>query len=151
MEEQYIVFINNNQKFALYVSRIEKIIEYQEPKKLPDTSDYFLGVIQYNGKILPIIDLSKRLYNLDHNHSVDTKIIVVLWKNQHMGIVVDDIMGIRSFIATQFEEFDLDIEVSSEYIVGFIKSHGDIIVTLDMDKIFSSSQGNEISLAVEEA
>lgn len=145
MEEQYIVFINNNQKFALYVSKIEKIIEFQTPKKLPDSSDFFIGVIQYNNKVLPIIDLSKRLYNIDYNHTVDTKIIVVIWKEQLIGIVVDDIIGIRNFKPTQFEDFEMDIEISYEYIIGFIKSHGDIIVTLDIDKIFSVTQVDELS------
>ena len=145
-QEQYVVFINNDQKFALYVSKVDKIIEYQQPKKLPDTSNYFIGVIQYNNKILPIIDLSKRLYSKDFTQTIETKIIVVLWKERLVGLVVDDIIGIRNFIPTQLEEFEIDVEISNEYIIGFIKEHGDIIVALDIDKIFSGAQEYELSV-----
>ncbi|NLY46746.1 MAG: purine-binding chemotaxis protein CheW [Tissierella sp.] len=145
-QEQYIVFINNDQKFALYVSKVDKIIEFQQPKKLPDTSEYFIGVIQYNNKILPIIDLSKRLYNKNFTQTIETKIIVVMWKERLVGLVVDDIIGIRDFIPTQLEDFEIDVEISNEYIIGFIKSHGDIIVTLDIDKIFTGAQENELNL-----
>ena len=145
-QEQYIVFINNGQKFALYVSKVDKIIEFQEPKKLPDTSEYFIGVIQYNNKILPIIDLSKRLYNKDFTQTIETKIIVVMWKERLVGLVVDDIIGIRDFIPTQLEDFEIDVEISNEYIIGFIKAHGDIIVALDIDKIFSGTQEHELNL-----
>lgn len=145
-QEQYIVFINNDQKFALYVSKVDKIIEYQQPKKLPDTSEYFIGVIQYNDKILPIIDLSKRLYDKDFTKTIETKIIVVMWKERLVGLVVDDIIGIRDFIPTQLEEFEIDVEISNEYIIGFIKEHGDIIVALDIDKIFSGAQEYELSV-----
>ena len=145
-QEQYIVFINNGQKFALYVSKVDKIIEFQEPKKLPDTSEYFIGVIQYNNKILPIIDLSKRLYNKDFTQTIETKIIVVMWKERLVGLVVDDIIGIRDFIPTQLEDFEIDVEISNEYIIGFIKAHGDIIVALDIDKIFVGKQEDELSL-----
>ena len=145
-QEQYIVFINNGQKFALYVSKVDKIIEFQEPKKLPDTSEYFIGVIQYNNRILPIIDLSKRLYNKDFTQTIETKIIVVMWKERLVGLVVDDIIGIRDFIPTQLEDFEIDVEISNEYIIGFIKAHGDIIVALDIDKIFSGTQEHELNL-----
>ena len=128
------------------VSKVDKIIEYQQPKKLPDTSEYFIGVIQYNDKILPIIDLSKRLYDKDFTKTIETKIIVVMWKERLVGLVVDDIIGIRDFIPTQLEEFEIDVEISNEYIIGFIKEHGDIIVALDIDKIFSGAQEYELSV-----
>lgn len=143
--EQFIVFINNNQKFAVYVSRIHKIIEFQQPKRLPDSSKYFLGVIKYNESILPVIDLSKRLYNIVTEQTVDTKIIVVSWKDKEIGLVVDDIIGIRNFTEEQFEDAKLDVDIANEYISGFIKSEEDIIVNLDIDKIFNKEQEKEIS------
>ncbi|NLN14045.1 MAG: purine-binding chemotaxis protein CheW [Tissierellia bacterium] len=148
--DQYIVFVNKEQKFAINVSKVERILEYKEPKRLPDSSPYFLGVIQYNGSILPIIDLTKRLYDADMAVTMDTKIVVVNWKERLLGLVVDDIIGIQSFTDKQFEEFDLDIEISSEYIIGFIKSHGDIIVCLDIDRVFDQEQEDELILATNE-
>ncbi len=145
-QEQYIVFINNGQKFALYVSKVDKIIEFQDPKKLPDTSEYFIGVIEYNDRILPIIDLSKRLYDKEFTQTIETKIIVVMWNKRLVGLVVDDIIGIRDFIPTQLEDFEIDVEISNEYIIGFIKSQGDIIVALDIDKIFTGNQEHELNL-----
>lgn len=145
-QEQYIVFINNGQKFALYVSKVDKIIEFQDPKKLPDTSEYFIGVIEYNDRILPIIDLSKRLYDKEFTQTIETKIIVVMWNKRLVGLVVDDIIGIRDFVPTQLEDFEIDVEISNEYIIGFIKSQGDIIVALDIDKIFTGNQEHELNL-----
>ena len=143
--EQYIVFINNNQKFALYVSKIEKIIEFQQPKKLPDSSPYFLGVIQYNDLILPIVDLSKRLYDVFCDYNLQTKIIVVSFKDKFMGLVVDNIIGISNFAEVEYEDFDIDLEISNEYVIGFIKSNEDIIVTLDIDRIFNREQEEELN------
>ena len=69
-----------------------------------------------------------------------------MWKERLVGLVVDDIIGIRDFIPTQLEEFEIDVEISNEYIIGFIKAHGDIIVALDIDKIFSGAQEHELSV-----
>ena len=83
--EKYILFSNNNQKFALDITKIDRIIEFQQPKKLPESSEFLLGVIQFNGMILPIIDLTKRLYNIDSTQNENVKVIVVLWRDKQIG------------------------------------------------------------------
>ena len=143
--KQVIIFSNNKQNFALEIERIERIIEYSRPRKLPETADYILGVIKYNEKVLPVIDLNKRLYGRDGEISVSNKIIVVLWKNAHLGLVVDDILGIRTIDEESFEESQIwEESISSEYIKGFIKIEEDIIILMDTDKLFSFLQAKEI-------
>lgn len=143
--KQVIIFSNNKQNFALEIERIERIIEYSRPRKLPETADYILGVIKYNEKVLPVIDLDKRLYGRDGAIRENSKIIVVLWKNAHLGLVVDDILGIRTIDEESFEESQIGEEsISSEYIKGFIKIDEDIIILMDTDKLFSFIQAKEI-------
>lgn len=142
--ERYIIFKSNNQSFALGISRVDKIIEFQEPKPIPESSAYFLGVIKYNNKILPIIDLTRRLYSVNSPRNEADKVIVILCKNKLIGVVVDDIFGIQSFENEQFESSNEDTHISKEYILGFIKTDEDITIVLDTDKIFSLEQENEL-------
>ncbi|RBP70137.1 purine-binding chemotaxis protein CheW [Alkalibaculum bacchi] len=149
--EQFIVFINNGQHFALDISKIERIIEFQQPKKIPEASDYLLGVIQHNGEILPIIDLTKRLYNNDSLNSDSKKVIVAAWKEKQMGFVVEDIKEISSFEPNQYEKMNRDISISKAYIRGFIKTNDDIIIVLDIDRLFTLEQEKEIREGIEYA
>ena len=149
--EQFIVFINNGQHFALDISKIERIIEFQQPKKIPEASDYLLGVIQHNGEILPIIDLTKRLYNNDSLNSDSKKVIVAAWKEKQMGFVVEDIKEISNFESTQYEKMNQDISISKAYIKGFIKTNDDIIIVLDIDRLFTLEQEKEIREGIEYA
>lgn len=143
--KQVIIFNNCEQNFALELERIERIIEYSKPKKLPETADYIIGVIQYNERVLPIIDLNKRLYGVPGEISTNNKIIVIIWKGSHLGLVVDEILGIKNIEETQFEESAIGEEsISSEYIKGFIKIGEDIIIMMDTDKLFSFVQSKEI-------
>jgi purine-binding chemotaxis protein CheW len=145
--EQFIVFVNNHQNFALDISKIERIIEFQQPKKIPESSEYLLGVIQYNEKILPIIDLTKRLYNVEGSHGTDGKIIVILWNAKQIGLVVDEILGIHDFKEEEYEQSNVDTQISKKYINGFIKTQEDITILLDTDEIFNLEQGNELQAA----
>lgn len=145
---QYIVFLSNNQHFALDISKIDKIIEYEVPKVIPESTGYFLGVIQYDYRILPIIDLTMRLYNIQLERSKDDKIIVVMWKEKQIGLVVDDIKGIHSFEDSQIEQSGIDNHIATEYIQGFIKTKDDITMVLDTDRLFNPDQEREILSSV---
>ncbi|MGO1468768.1 MAG: chemotaxis protein CheW [Tissierella sp.] len=137
--KQYIVFKTNSQSLAIGIEKVDKIIEFEEGKKIPEPLPYMLGVIEYNGRVLPIVDLGKRLYNRDVIKDIDTKIIVVNWKEKLIGLAVDDILGIKSY-GEEFEEPNNDIETSKEYLNGFIKLPDDIIIVLNVDELLDKDQ-----------
>lgn len=144
--DKYIVFINNEQRFALDIYYVDKIIEFEEPKNIPDSSTYLLGVIQYNGNILPVIDLTNRLYNIFTDDSKDDKIIIVRYKGKELGFVVGKMEGIKAFHKEDFEASKIDSEISAEYIQGFIKANEDITIVLNIDKLFNFQQEEELAL-----
>lgn len=146
--EQYIVFIANEEKFAIDISKVERIIEFTQPKKVPEASEFLLGVIQYNSEVIPIIDLSMRLYNLKSIQDEDTKVIVALWKEGHIGFLVDDILGIEHFSEDQYEKSNRDTHILKDYIDGFMKSEEDITIVLNIDKIFTLEEEEELITAV---
>lgn len=148
--EQFIVFVDNQQKFALDIAKVERIIEFGKTKKIPESSEYLLGIIQYNGQILPIIDLKKRLYNIFSEELEGSKTIVVLWKNKFIGFVVDDVLGIHKFDSSMYEQSSQEASISKDYIRGYIKSEDDITIVIDTDKIFDNNQEKELLMVAED-
>lgn len=142
--EKYILFTNMNQNFAIDVTKIERIIEFEQPKKIPESLEYLLGVIKYEDAILPVIDLNKRLYDTKIKETKSTKIVIVSWKERLMGIVVDDIIGINKFEEEYYEESNIDANVSKEYISGFIKSEDGITIVLDIDGILNEKKEEKL-------
>lgn len=135
--EKYILFTNRDQNFAIDVSKVERIIEFKSPKKIPESLKYLLGVIKYEQSILPVIDLNLRLYDKETENTKDTKIIVVAWKDRQMGFLVDNIVGINNFVEEYYERSNIHTNVSKEYIDGFIKLEEDIIIVLDIAGVLS--------------
>lgn len=136
---QYIIFKTNSQSLGIGIEKVEKIIEFEEGKKVPEPVPYMMGVIEYDGKILPVVDLNMRLYGKEISKDMDTKIIVVNWKGKHIGIAVEDISGIESY-KEEYESSEGEMEVSGEYVEGFIKLPEDIIIVLNIDELFNKEQ-----------
>ncbi|WFA07938.1 chemotaxis protein CheW [Tissierella sp. Yu-01] len=147
--ERFIIFSSNNQDFAVNISHVEKIIEFKTPNPIPESSDYLLGVIKYNDKILPVVNLSKKLYNVNSNYDENDKVIVIMWKDTYLGLAVDDIIGIRGYEDKQLEDAVMNTQISKEYVIGFIKAEEGITIVLDTDKIFNIEQENEILSSTE--
>lgn len=142
--KEFIVFSNNNQNFAMEISNVNRIIEYDTPIGIPESSKFLLGVIKYRGSILPIIDLTMKLYNKSITYDLDSKIIIIQWKGKQVGLLVEDILGIYKFEDNQYEDSNIDTEVSQEYIKGFIKVEEDITIELKPDKLFIYQQEKEL-------
>ena len=147
--ERFILFSCNEQNFAMDISKVERIIEYSVPQSIPESSDYLLGVIRYNDRILPIINLGKRLYNVDSTYGVNDKVIVVMWKNNLLGFVVDEIFGIKGFEVKELEGTSVEVNISKKYVKGFIKTEEDIIIVLDTEEMFNLEQEEELSASIE--
>lgn len=145
--EQYIVFMSNEEKMAIDIDCIERIIEYVDPKKIPEGSEYLLGVIQYNSQVIPIIDLTLRLYGKPMEKTLTTKTVIVRWQDKVIGLVVDDILGIDNLEDKDYEQNVDSFSVLKDYVHGFIKTKEDpedITIVLDVDKIFDAEQTEEL-------
>jgi len=143
--KQAIIFRNYRQNFALDVVKIERIIEFELPVKIPESANFLMGVIQYNGKVLPIIDLNIRFYGISSKHDSKSKIIVVQWNDSFLGLVVDEVTGIRNVDENLFEYAALsDGLLSRDYVEGFIKSDDEIVIFLETSKLFDFVQSKEL-------
>jgi purine-binding chemotaxis protein CheW len=60
-KQTYIVFSLNNGSYAAPLLSVREVVEFKEPKPIPQTQDFFLGVTNIRGEIVGVLDLSKRL------------------------------------------------------------------------------------------
>ncbi|MGB4589281.1 MAG: chemotaxis protein CheW [Clostridiaceae bacterium] len=143
--KQAIIFSICCQNFALDVVKVERIIEFELPVKIPEAEIFLMGVIQYNGKVLPVIDMNMRFYGTASTHDRNSKIVVVQWNDTFLGLVVDEVTGIRNVDENLFESAVFsDGLLSREYVEGFIKSDDEIVIFLETSKLFDFDQAKEL-------
>lgn len=91
------LFLSKKQELSIPIEKINKIIQWQETIPVPETSTFVLGVIEHNEHVLPVIDLNDRLYGIPTEVSNEMKIIIVQWKEEYLGLLVESIRGIMDF------------------------------------------------------
>lgn len=137
--EKQIVFLSKKQELSIPIEKISKIIQWQETIPVPETSTFVLGVIEHNEHVLPVIDLNDRLYGIPTEVSNEMKIIIVQWKEEYLGLLVESIRGIMDFEKNQFELMENEVTFDKNYIESFIKAENGIIIQLNVDTLFEGN------------
>ena len=144
-ELKVLIFKLNGEYYATDIMEVERILGYEQPTKIPDSPAYFEGVINYQGTILPVLNLAKK-FNLDYKGVCDeTKIIVAKQDETRIGVIVDVVSEVRDVNEESMEEpTDVVFGISKRYMKGLIKLNEKIIMFLNLSRVLSEDEKNLI-------
>lgn len=139
-EEQFVSFLIGKEEYAISITQVREIIQYKGTTKLPKTPDYMEGIINLRGKIIPVIDVAKRLC-LPTSKQEDRRALVIETAGQEIGIVVD---AVTEVIKIPDESIEAAPGMAAKgYIRGIGKIKQRLIILLDVDDLFSPSELHE--------
>ncbi|OCA97195.1 chemotaxis protein CheW [Clostridium beijerinckii] len=89
-KDKYVVFMLNNEEYAIELVNVKEIIRVPEVKKVPN-SMYIEGLCNLRGELVTIIDIHKR-YNISQSECSDnSRVIVMEFNGCIVGIIVDKV------------------------------------------------------------
>lgn len=140
-EIKILIFSINGGYYAADIMEVERILGYEPATKLPDVPEFVDGVINYEGKVLPVISLSKR-FNIENSKiTSNSKLIVVKYENGNIGVIVDLVSEVKDVSSDNIEEPPEVVSgISKRYLKGLIKMDNKIIIFLNMAQILSEEE-----------
>lgn len=145
-ELQLVSFHLGNEEFAIDILNIQGINRMMDITRIPNAPDYIEGIINLRGKVIPIIDLRKKLGLLPFERTNETRFIVMETQNRIVGYIVDsvnEVLRIRRDILEPPPSFISGID--TEYITALGKMNDRLLIILDLEKIVDDNEKNEIS------
>jgi purine-binding chemotaxis protein CheW len=76
MPMQLVVFTLELQRYALPLARVQRVVRMMEVTPLPEAPGIVLGVIDLEGKIIPVMSMRKRFGLSEPEASLDDQLIV---------------------------------------------------------------------------
>jgi len=140
-ELKILIFSINGEYYATDIMEVERILGYEPSTKLPDVPEFVDGVINYEGKILPVVSLAKR-FDIENNKiTSNSKLIVVKYENGKIGVIVDLVSEVKDVNSDNIEEPPEVVSgISKRYLKGLIKIDNKIIIFLNMSQILSEEE-----------
>ena len=82
------------------MSEVKEILELPEYTTVPGVKSWVVGVANVRGGLLPIMDLKGFLLGEDIKQRRKGKVIVIDYKGFNTGLIVEEVYGMKHFMAT---------------------------------------------------
>jgi purine-binding chemotaxis protein CheW len=87
---ELLVFSLSNELYAFNITDVQEVLRPQRVDRVPRTKDFIAGVTSMRGKIIPVIDLKKRLRTVDGEPGKSSNIVILKGTGRGLiGILVD--------------------------------------------------------------
>ncbi|MCP3900505.1 MAG: chemotaxis protein CheW, partial [Desulfobacteraceae bacterium] len=123
---------------GINILNIQEINKHFEITKVPQSSDYVIGILNLRGKIVTIIDLGKKLELSEIKPDKDSRNIIVNSNDEHIGLLVDAISDVVSSDETQIESPPSNLNgIKGKFFSGVLKTEDKLIGILDIDEVLN--------------
>ncbi len=138
---QIVCFKIGKEEYGIDILQVQEILKLPKVTKLPKSLDYIMGVMDLRGKVIPIIDLSRKFRIASDNISGSNRAIVVDIGGKQVGLGIDSVSHVLKVDSKDIEPPPPVVKgISGKYIVGIAKMESGFIVVLDISKLFSKEE-----------
>lgn len=149
--KSYLTFKMSGEKYAANVANVQNILELPKITKVPKTPDYFLGVIDLRGVVLPLIDIRIKLGLQKMEKTINTCILVMETdienKSIQLGMLVDEVDEVIEIEQNQIQSPpSIGNKLRTEILQGLYKTtdNTNFTMILNLNKIFEMEELDDI-------
>ena len=151
-ERQLVVFSIADETYGVDISTVREIIRMQELAKVPGAPTYVEGVINLRGRVIPVVSLRSRFALSGANDSTESRIVVVEYRDQHVGLHVDSVNEVLRITTDSIQPPSSIVTSADLNCLSGIANLGDrMIILLDADQLLEQSSVTEALAAADES
>jgi purine-binding chemotaxis protein CheW len=142
--DYYLSFALGRELFAIQVNDVLEVLPMQDITPVPKTNTSVLGIVNFRGEILPVIDFKKKL-KIKPVTNAKTVIVVLEVEmkpaNVLIGILVDGVNDVFEITLKEIKQIpEIGMKFKAEFLSGIYKSGERFISLLDIHKVFSREE-----------
>ncbi len=138
---QLVTFSLGTEEFSIDILKVQEIIRPMDITRVPGAPGFIEGVINLRGKVIPVMDLRKRLGMPPQEETRDTRIVVVEVGGKTVGLKVDSVSEVLRLPTDRIEPPPtFDSVQDTDCIQGVGKLEDRLIILLDVEKVLGPEE-----------
>ena len=139
-----VVFKLGNELYGLDISMVQGIEKEQQVVHVPNTALYIKGIMNLRGNVIPVYSLRKK-FSMPESTSEDVQYIIVRTNGCLLALEVDSVDEIHNVEAENVHVVPFIVNsVNTRYFDKVLKSNRGLIITIDIDKLLSDEEIQQI-------
>jgi len=147
---QHLVFTLDEQRYAIALSSVEKVIRAVALVSVPKAPDILHGLINMQGKITPVVNIRKQFRLPGREMGINDRIIVSRTSIRTIAFIVDNVEGVVAFPRDQVDNAQEIFPEMEHYMEGVAKLDDNTILIYSLDKLFSTQDVNGLDKVIDE-
>ena len=147
---QLVSFRLAEEEYGIEITKIREIILMGEITRIPQTPHYVKGLINLRSTVIPVIDLRAR-FELPENELTDNSRIMVLnVGDTTIGTIVDEVSEVLRVSHNDISPTPPTVAgLGREYLTGLVKLEDQLLILLDIEKIFGDENLKQLQAAAQ--
>jgi len=123
-----IEFLLFPERYAIESVYVREVLTISEVTEIPGTPQYLLGVINYRGSILSVINLKVLLGLKERGLTEMNKVLLLSNGKMEFGLVADGIFGSTEIQFDQISEAPINISTAGASFISGVLANGAILL-----------------------
>lgn len=134
--EHLATFFLEHEEYGVDVRLVQEIIRVSEITQVPRAPESIRGVINLRGRIIPVVDLKRKLGLGECAPGRAARIVVVKLRERLIGLLVDGASQVLKVPLSTIEAAPEEVvEIEAHFIRGVAKLESRLIILLDLPKV----------------
>ncbi len=138
---QIVTFRLADDLFAADIFAVERVLRWQEPTTIPNVPNWIEGVIEYQSRVVPVINLRLRFEMEPAAPDNLTRILIFNSGGEWIAATVDAVLEVAALETKQLSPPPpLFRGLAGEYLRGVVKRADRLVIFLDVPRLLSTNE-----------
>ena len=125
--------------FAAEIHAVQRVLRYETPRALPDMPEWIEGVVDYEGTMVPVIDLRRRFALVATTPGSQARLMVCMAPGGLAALLVDAVLDVKPVQPSDvLDPPELFRGLAGEYLKGLTRRQKQLVVVLDVERLLES-------------
>jgi purine-binding chemotaxis protein CheW len=145
MSHPYILFTLDKTLYALPLAKVEQVIHAVELTPLPEGAHTFLGLVNIQERIVPVINIREILGLSQRDMMITDRIILSKTSSATVSFVADSVVGLVNLEKKEWDDAAPVFARDNGYLAGVAKYESRTVMMIDIEKLFSGQNTHQIN------
>lgn len=134
--QQFVLWTLDAQRYALPFHLVERVARAVFVTPLPDVPEIVAGIINVHGRVVPVVDIRKRLELPEREILLSDLLMLVKGRRRYMAFFADTVSGVVNFSEEKISSADRISPIMGG-VSGVVKLEDGMILIQDIDRFLS--------------
>lgn len=134
----FLTFRLRQLQYGIPVSHVREIFPLPEINPVPEAPGDIIGLLNWRGKVLPIMHLDRRLGQPMQPCRISDSVIVIEWQGLQVGVIVnqvEDVLALDESLINQDIAYGRENHINTAFLAGVAKLETKMLLLLNADAL----------------